>query len=289
MILYDLRIASILVISFAYMLFDLFNKRNVPDLFVYATTAYAIVLTILYFNYSTIAISLLIAAVIFGLGYLLYKYGQLGGADVFELAAISLMLPYQPSVILNLPQYNFPFIFSILINAGIVSLVIMPIYYLPKYNSRFGSVLKAKTSKPDIFKASMFLIVYIVFYAFLVLHFGFHLITLIIILVLAVFSFLLLLFEKQIMRAMIRDVNISELEEGDMIATNLIPDSELDTLSKLKYFGRLVTSKSLKELEGSGFSEKLPVYKDAFPFALPIFLGLAIALVAGNLILAILV
>ncbi|ASI13879.1 type IV prepilin peptidase [Candidatus Mancarchaeum acidiphilum] len=288
MILYDLRIASILVISFAYMLFDLFNKRNVPDLFVYATTAYAIALTIIYFNYTTIAVSLLIAAVIFGAGYLLYKYGQLGAADVFELAAISLMLPYQPSVILNFPQYNFPFIFSILINAGIMALVIMPIYYLPKYSSRFGSILKAKTSKSDIFKASMFLIVYVLFYGFLVLHFGFHIITLAIILVLAVFSFLLLMFEKQIMRAMIRDVNISDLEEGDMIATNLMSDEDLDRLSKLKSFGRLVTGKSISELKESGFNEKLPVYKDAFPFALPIFLGVAIALLAGNLILALL-
>ena len=45
-----LRIASVLVIPFIYMLFDLFNHRNVPDSFAYFTLGYGFVLTLLYFN-----------------------------------------------------------------------------------------------------------------------------------------------------------------------------------------------------------------------------------------------
>lgn len=285
--LYLIRLISVLAIAFIYMLFDLFNKRNVPSIFVYGTVAYGALLTILYFKLSIIGISALIALIVFGIGYVLYRTGQLGAADIFELAAISLIIPYQPTPFFNFIQYGFPFIFSLLINSGIIALIILPIYYLPKYSKKYGSLLKININKKDMLKGSMFMIVYILFLAFVTLHYGFNIISDSLIIILAVFSLILFVFEKQILYAMVRYVPIDNIEDGDIIATNLIESKDIERLSKIEGFGRLATDKQIKELKAMKFGDKLPVYKEAFPFALPIFLGVIAALLVGNIILLI--
>src|SRR5208283_86630 len=124
-----LRLVSLVAIALVYMLFDLFNKRNIPELFAYGSVAYGLLLTVLYLNASAIAFSVAIAAVVLGLGYLVYRAGYLGAGDVFEFAALSLILPFQAvPLLLNIPQFGIPFIVSVFMGGGIAALVAVPLY-----------------------------------------------------------------------------------------------------------------------------------------------------------------
>ena len=131
--LYVIRIASVIVIALIYMLFDILNKRNVPSIFAYATLAYGFILTILYFNVKTIALSTAVSLLILGVGYIVYRIGQLGFADVIEFAALSLILPFfQIPFLIQASQFSIPFAISIAINSGIIAIILVPLYYLPK-------------------------------------------------------------------------------------------------------------------------------------------------------------
>ena len=63
-----IRIASAVLIAAAYMLFDIFNNRNVPGMLAYATLGYGAVLTLLYLSTTAILVSAAIAFVVLGIG-----------------------------------------------------------------------------------------------------------------------------------------------------------------------------------------------------------------------------
>ena len=75
----QLLISAVLIaITAIYALFDVFNKRNIPNTFVYLTVAVAFAITLTY-GYSTIMYSIVIAVIVAIPCYLLYKKGFLGG------------------------------------------------------------------------------------------------------------------------------------------------------------------------------------------------------------------
>lgn len=153
--LYILRIVSVVAIALVYMLFDVLNKRNVPSLFAYATLAYGILLTILYLDATTILVSTGIALVVLGVGYLIYRIGQLGAADVIEFAALSLIMPIQltPLIASGVNQFQLPFMLSLLLNTGIVALILVPIYYLPKAMQSLKKPLTSFIDRQGLIKA----------------------------------------------------------------------------------------------------------------------------------------
>ncbi|MEM3638829.1 MAG: hypothetical protein QXW90_02365, partial [Candidatus Micrarchaeaceae archaeon] len=67
MILDMVRIAILIVITLIYALFDVYNKRNVPDAFVYSGLAIGVVATLTY-GLSIAFTSILIALGIGGIG-----------------------------------------------------------------------------------------------------------------------------------------------------------------------------------------------------------------------------
>lgn len=118
MLSFVIRAVILLAIALVYAIYDLFNKRNVPDSFVYASAIIALLVTFTY-SIGTIGISILIATVIGSIGYVLYRAGILGAGDFFEFMAISLIFPYQPApLIVGIGQLNIPFILSIFIATG---------------------------------------------------------------------------------------------------------------------------------------------------------------------------
>ncbi len=280
------RLISIIVIAFVYMLFDVFNKRNVPSLFAYATLAYGIVLTILYLDVYKIAVSSMIAIAILALGYVIYKYGQLGAADVIELAALSLILPIQ-----NIPIFNhvatigFPFVVSVIINSGIAALIIVPLYYIPLARSKFKGKLLEKIRKGDGYKGLIIIVTYSIFAMFLIFK-GVGFVGIIIIMLILVGAAAMLLFQRPITMSMVDEVAFRNIEEEDIIALNLIDKKEFEKIKiKIPDFGGLVTKRLLSELKKKFPNKKFPVYKRAVPFALAIFIGSITAIVMGNFIL----
>lgn len=281
------RIVSIIAIAFVYMLFDIFNNRNVPSIFVYATLAYGAALTILYFNYAYIALSLGIAAATFGIGYAIYKIGNIGFGDISELTAISLMLPIQSVPLLaSVLQLNLPFMFSIIISSGLAALVIVPLYYIPKSRRMVKSSITKLISAKQELKAMIIGITYMIFIG--VLSFtGFITLYGIIILALLMFgSMFTILFEKPITESMISYVPAVHLQEEDMIAMNIVPPHLKKEMSaKIKHFAPLVSKKMLAEIKEKQIEDKLPVYRNGIPFAVPIFIGVVLSILFGNILL----
>ncbi len=77
-------------------------------------------------SFDTFAISGLTGLGLFGFGYLMYRIGQWGGADMVLLALIGFLMP---SVSLGFPgSLSFPFGFSFLFNVFIVGAIYMIVY-----------------------------------------------------------------------------------------------------------------------------------------------------------------
>ncbi|MCW6160352.1 MAG: hypothetical protein LVQ95_04685 [Candidatus Micrarchaeales archaeon] len=283
------RVAAVIVIALIYMLFDLFNRRNVPSVFAYATIGLGTVFTIFYLNITTIAVSAAIAIVIGALGYLVYRAGQLGGADVIEFAAISLILPIQPVPYLSsIFQFNLPFIISTFIATGVVALAMIPLYYLPLASSTAKKGLWGCVKRSDIMKGAILAAAYLAFLVFLAFGTPASTIGLILVLVVMLSSIVTMTFEKPITDSMVEYIKVDKLEEGDMIALNLMSVKEIREMKrKVKGFDRLATMKIINEMKGKRISKRLPVYRKAMPLALPIFIGIILSLLFGNLLLLI--
>lgn len=95
-----------------------------------------------------------VAAVVFGLGFAMYSFGQLGGGDVKLFTAIALLVPFYPEIMQPvvraigispaLPVY--PFIGSVFILAGLIG----PMFVIP-IRTHFR-LIKNKNKIPDFSK-----------------------------------------------------------------------------------------------------------------------------------------
>ena len=280
--LYIVRIISLLGIALAYALFDLFNKREVPNLFAYGSVAVAFALCMAYWNIDAV-IGIGIALLITGAGYLVYKKGFLGAGDVLELVAIALLLPLQPAPILShAPQLGMPFVLSVFLSSGYFAIILLVLYYM--IFARRSSLEKGfKTEKPRLIFGVVLIIAYILLVAMMYVLTGISIIGMAILLLLAIFSSIMFVFEKLMNYRMISMLYPRELTPDDMIAINLMGAGDLRYFRhKSKSFGRLATAKLIKDLRSE--RKKLPVYRNAAPLAAFFFMGVVFSLLFGNLI-----
>ena len=284
MLLADLlRILILVIITLAYALFDIFNKRNVPNLFAYATIAVGVLVALTY-GAGTAAYGFLIAIIAAALGYLAYRAGFLGGGDVFEFAFIGLVLPMQAMPLLaSIPQFGLPFLLSVFIATGYATIIFTPLYYIIKGKRKLGH----KKLEVDRNKAIAGFVILVIYAGMILLtNYKIHysLLGMAILLLAAVPSAAILIYEKYIYEGMILSVYPSKLEEGDMIATNLMSKDDIAYFrERSRHFGRLVDKKVLAKIKGA--RRKLPVYKNAIPLALFVFIGVAVSLAVGNILL----
>lgn len=286
--LYVLRIVSLVVVALIYMLFDVFNKRNVPSFFAYATVVYGVILTISYFNVATILTSGAIALVVLGAGYLVYKVGQLGFADVIEFVALSLIFPLQKGSILIYysAQYSFPFLVSVAVNTGIVAIILAPIFYIPEARKRLGVPLSSLITRRDLLKSLLLSTIYLVFILFVFLYTPISYIGVLILILILVSSSMLILFSTPMAESLVQYLSVDKFEEGDMIDLNLMGAKKVSKMRKrIKDFGGLVTNSLISKMKKAKIKEKFPVYREGIPFALFIFIGTMITILFGNVLL----
>jgi Flp pilus assembly protein protease CpaA len=286
-----LRIASVLAIAFIYMLFDVFNKRNVPSTFAYFTLGYGFVLTLSYFNMSAVMTSSAVALAVLGVGYIVYRAGQIGAADVIELAALSLILPVQPVPVLasSFNQFGLPFAVTVIVAAGVVAMIIVPAYYLPRAKRMFKKPLSAFIDRKGAFKAVLIVVPYIAFVLFLEAEASINAVGLAILAAMMVGSSLLMLFEKPITDSMVELISIDKCDEGDIIAFNLMDKKDIDAIrKKVATFDRLLTRELIAQIKEKRIRSRLPVYRKALPFAVPLFAAVVISILLGNIIFFIL-
>ncbi len=279
------RIAVLIAVTFAYAMFDIFNKRNLPNYFAYSTIIAGLLLTLTY-PYPTMLYSIALAIVIAAVGYLTYRAGLLGGGDIFEFVFISLVIPMQIAPFFwSGPQFNLPFILSVFITTGYATVLTTPIYYIIKGKRKLGH--KKFVVDPERFVAGcLIFVMYAALIIFTTYEVSYNLLGVLLLFGAAVPSVIILIYEKYIYEGMMLMVYPSKLEDGDMVATNMMAKQDVSYFkSKSKRFGRLVNRQVINDLKG--VKRKLPVYKNAIPIALFTFVGVIASLLVGNLILLI--
>jgi len=276
------RIIVLLAIATLYAVFDVFNKREVPNVFVYACLAIGILVTFTY-GLNIAEISLLIALAIGAGGYLVYRAGYWGAGDFFELATISLLVPIQPAPLLNhFNQLGLPFIVSVFIAAGFAAVWIVPLYYL--IVKRNKAMRKTKTMRIYKFLGILLFVLYLLLLLFAYVLFGVTWDKLAIIALIGVPSAITLAYEEEITSNMVERIYPSRLEAGDIIAVNIMQRGEIKYFkSKYAGFGRLATGEMISKLKN--VRKKLPVYKHAAPLTVFVLIGIVVSLLFGNIVL----
>jgi Flp pilus assembly protein protease CpaA len=290
--LYYLYIASALLIAIGYMLFDVLNRREVPNLFAYSALVFSFVVILLSGNWHLALQSYLIAFAILGFGYFIYRIGQLGLGDVFEFAALSLLLSPLPAPLMAraVPLAALPPVVSLLLDTGVAAVIIVPAFYICVAVRRFGGSAAKGIRREEVLKAVVVVASYIVLAALISRIAPAKTLFFAVLFLVVLGSALLLLFQRAITEVMVERVGVSGFTEDDIIAFNLMTGRELASAKRaIRSFDRLVTKEMIAEMRRKKVRQKFPVYKRAVPFGVPIFFGALLTILFGNILLVALV
>ncbi len=252
--------------------FDLFNKRNIPNNFLFAFLAIAIIVNLFFFDASLMMYSIFVVGALALFGYLFYALGYLGGADVFVVLSLALLLPIAPSF--SETAINIPFILFVLIFSFVSSALYLFVHFAIK-------LAKEKNAKPNskyfLFRIPYLAIAYIVWSLPIIsLGFMFLLYTALLL------SIFFMAYRDAINKMMTQKIPLKRVEQEDILALEFI-DKDLVWKHKLQ---RLVTEDELKRLKTLKLKE-LVVYTKLPPFLPFIFVGLLLALVFSKYLLLI--
>ncbi len=257
-----LAFAGVLVVAY----YDLFNRKNVPDRVLYGFLGLAIVTNIASYLFQpdfdvlifTFGAALFIAAI----GYVFYRMGQIGGADVITMAAMMLLVPFVPSFA-GL-SFNLPFIIPAMIYAGLLFTIYATIKFATKIMSQGGSpnLLYLLLIIPFIF----FIYVYVNSPVFSPVYLG-----IVSILLLATIFFMV--YKQDITLMLAEELPLDRIEAEDVVAIELI-DPKVVRDYGIK---RLVTTEELARLKESGL-ETLWIYANLPPFVPFLLSGMLLAI-----------
>jgi Flp pilus assembly protein protease CpaA len=255
--------------------YDLFNKKNVPEKFLYLFVAVAFLINI--FDPNILIYSAVIGIIVFVAFYILYKLGQVGGADGYIMTAIALALPVQPKIFLIFEGINLlPFIFNVFVISGLSFIFYVLIKSIPIVLKNF------KLNKQNLIGVLLIAGIYL-FFLFLLINsqaiiffdIGRYIIF---ITFLMLFLMYYTLFKETINESMIEFVEPKKVEIEDILAIE-----KMDKNLVQKYgLSRLVTKEMyerIKKIKG----KKIAVYKHLPPFVPHILIGLIAAILIGDL------
>ncbi len=247
--------------------YDLFNNKNVPEKFLYAFLAIAFLFNVAFFDYNVFVYAVVLAFIFFALGFAMYRFGQIGGADVFIMVSIILLLPIHPSY-LNVP-FNYPLIFSVLIYGG-AAFALYSIFYFAQILSH-----KRTKSKPRYIYLSLFLVYGLFAYLFFNAPF-FSMAYFAIASILLLSSIIFLVYRDAIMDATMEQVFVKDLEPEDVLVKE-----RMDVHMKKMSIGNVLSPKDIDTLRRSG-TKHVWVYANLPPFLPFLLIGLVLALFLGN-------
>lgn len=260
--------------------FDMFNNKWVPNYLIYGFLASALAMNVLYFEQTLFVQAMIIGIVVFGATYLLYRAGQLGGADAYVLTSIALCLPYLSKPFLAEPQAaSYPFILSVLAPAGLAFILHMVARFLPYVSKKLvGGKIKFtlwKVLGPSVLLALFSFFIFALSSLPVALPAQYT----------AILSFLFVslffftLFKDEIKDSMIEQVALANLQEEDVLAIEKMNRKLVKRLA----LRPVITSETIVSLKKTNL-RAVPVYT-GMPFFLPyLFLGLAFSVLFGDLI-----
>jgi Flp pilus assembly protein protease CpaA len=261
--------------------YDLFNRRNVPSWLTYSLVALGVLFTLASLNASIIINSALVALSIFVLGYILYRTGQIGGADVLVFVSIALLLPEAPDSIFFKAnsQLGFPFVVSAFVLSGILAVFGIFIKYVSLTIRDVLGGEKVSINPSQVMLATATLVFYAAFLYYLNSMVELPQTQLVVFAAVVVCATSLFALKDHINdKYMIRMVGIDEIDEEDILAIEKM-DPKLVSEYKLD---RLLTSKEMEKLKKIGKRKKFPVYKEMPVFMPYVFMALLAALFFGD-------
>lgn len=259
--------------------FDVFNKRNIPNTLTYAFVAAGVLVNLWQIDFVVFASTLAVAMVVGVLGYLFYRSGQIGGADVLVFVAIALLLPGHPKALLGSWQapalFELPFVVSVFVSSGFLFIIAIAVAFVPR-------AVRAVMEKKSGVKTTHAVYAAVVLAAYAALVYvangmGFSPAYFVLVGVLVFCSAFIMLFRELIVGSMVENVSLREIEEEDVLAV------EKMDVGIVKKFGlqKLVTFEQLKKLKETRL-KKFPVFK-RMPAFLPFLLGgLILSLLVGD-------
>ncbi|MCX6770266.1 MAG: hypothetical protein NT051_06385 [Candidatus Micrarchaeota archaeon] len=277
---FEFRAFFAVALTAAAAYYDVFNKKWVPDWLAYSCVAAALALNIIFFTPAIFLQAILIGGIIFVVTFLLYKTGQLGGADMFVMSSVAALIPFLPAPLLTAPQnVPYPFILSVMVPCGIAFILHMFIRFIPYISKRISSG-KVHFTLVQILQAAFLLVM---FFAFILLlsSLPFPMPSS----YLAVIAFLFLalifftIFKSEIKDSMISELPLSKLCEEDVLALEHIDKRAIKSLS----LSPVLDSAMIARIRKSKLKH-IPVYT-GMPFFLPYFLiGVVFTLLFGDLL-----
>jgi len=249
--------------------FDVFNRRNVPNTILYAFLGIAFIANLILFQEDMFFFSIALAVFFSAIGFIFYRFGQLGGADLFVIASVILLLPVHPSFV-GL-TFNLPFIFSVIVFAGVAFAVYVIVFY--------GLKLIGSGAQPKLMYL-LLLIPYIIFAFIYINSIIFSPVYFMFVSILLLATVFFLMYKEDINQLLAERMSPSELEEEDVLAIEM-----MDQKTVRKYnLKRLATKAEIERMKKLKVRE-VWVYSKLPPFLPFMLLGMLLSLVFASSLL----
>ena len=246
--------------------YDIFNRKNIPDNFLYGFLAVSVLANLIFFNLDLLIFTVAIAAFFSAIGYIFYRVGQMGGADVIILACIMLLMPLTPSF--SGLVFNMPFILPTMIFAGLL----FGIYT----TANFGIKIAREGGQPNLLYLLM-IIPYLLFAYFYITSPFFSVAFFVIITVLLVATTFFMMYKEDINLMLAEQLPMDQLEPEDVVAFELM---DKETVKKLD-IKRVLNEKEIERLKKEGV-ETIWIYTQLPPFVPFLLAGMVLALIFSS-------
>ncbi|MCD6229259.1 MAG: prepilin peptidase [Candidatus Diapherotrites archaeon] len=283
--IFELAVAktAIAVIGTLYSAIVDAKTKLVPQKTVYSMIGLGIILTLASLDFSYIISTFSMAALVFGIGYVIYYTGQMGGGDILLFTGLVLLLPTHPFA--QAPEtmvISLPFILPVIFVSAYLAMSFMSPYYLARI-----FLDKTRHFKPNA-KTLLTALAMLAFTAWLTWFFvsstsASFTAGLLVGLPLAAGS-LSFAFKNEITkRFIIINLKPEEIEDEEVLATELLDEKTaaiLETGSK-KVLEQKDLEKIIEKCKKHDI-KTLPVYRGSPAFVPFIFLSLVLNLAIGD-------
>lgn len=226
--MFELLGAAIALLGTAVVAYTDWKTGYMPDRYTHSMLLLGAVLLPFYHGLNYAFSGYIVAAVVFGASFLLYTFGQLGGGDVKLFTALTLLIPAYPTALSALGTRPvaapYPFVLSVFFASAVLAMFFVSLdYALRLYKSRKKiKDFNKKAVKGTIY--ALFLIPLAVAWAYLNVN------MVLVIIPMAAGAFVLA-FKGDILRLfVVKKKKVQELNEDDVIATEMLSKSTLKKL-----------------------------------------------------------
>lgn len=240
---------------------------EIPDWITYPLIAFGIIAGLLEANW----LGLGIGALVFGIGYLLYYGGKIGGGDVKLFTGLAFAMPFYNGVVFILP---------VLLYSALTAVVFLSVYYTVKLVRL--KKLDLKENRQGIFNAAIIGIALIAYFWIMLNSGFFQMQNALVLAVPMAFALVFMALEKSIRKSFFaKSAKVKDLEEDELIAWDLLPEKTKKLLD-LK-FKRIIDEKLKAELRKAKISE-IMVYRNLPRFAPFILAGIVLTILRPELV-----